>query len=743
MVRTPLSSSKSRPSLAEAIKTANDSLKMACNESNLKMALQLADEAKSKIEEAEKIFVTERVGRPTIDNGVAIAYYEHGKLLDKLRSRKAQESYSNAKKWGYLDVVNQQIYSPLIGDMDSSNRRSVIHLTALAAIPNLSTAIRQDIPGGGAILPVSNDLAEVPPTKTYDIANHQDIYLQNSSNVEAAINKLRRQRLMDQVDQGGEPYVMPRAKRNLSSEETFDLTLDVQEFLKSDKKVSLLLGDSGAGKSTFNRALETKLWTAYQKDTNNNIPIFVDLPSIVNPEQDLIAKQLRKLDFTDEQIMELKSQRQITLICDGYDECQQTTNLYESNQLNQSGGWVVQMVISCGTEYICMDYKDRFQPIDQNNCRVSNLFQEAVVVPFNEDQIQDYIDQYVSVNKSTTTNWSADDYKEELEDTPNLQELVMNPFLLKLSMEVLPQLVDFRKDASSKITRIVLYDMFVAQWIKRSMVRLMRTALTPCDKKAFKTLMASGFMDHSINYLKELATKAYYNQGGNPVIDHIGYRDRGTSKESFFNGTEVKNLLREAIPIIRDGDQYRFIHMSVLEYGLALAIYDPNTQNHMSVPSRNFESLPSTETTATADRQPLLDSPLRRRNLVGERSVLQFLAERVQQEPVFKDQLHSVIERSKSDETVGIAAANAITILVRAGVQFNGADLRNIKIQGADLSFGMFDSAQLEGADLWKVNLRNVWMRQANLRGAQMTGVQFGELPFLKENSEPFIFGHK
>ncbi|KAF9360228.1 hypothetical protein BGX26_010134 [Mortierella sp. AD094] len=76
-----------------------------------------------------------------------------------------------------------------------------------------------------------------------------------------------------------------------------------------------------------------------------------------------------------------------------------------------------------------------------------------------------------------------------------------------------------------------------------------------------------------------------------------------------------------------------------------------------------------------------------------------------------------------------IAAANAITILVRSGTQFNGADLREIKIPGADLSL-------LEGADLRKVNLQNIWLRQANLRGTQMDGVQFGELPFLQEDGD-------
>ncbi|KAF9343119.1 hypothetical protein BGX26_006238, partial [Mortierella sp. AD094] len=252
-------------------------------------------------------------------------------------------------------------------------------------------------------------------------------------------------------------------------------------------------------------------------------------------------------------------------------------------------------------------------------------------------------------------------------------------------------------------------------------------------------LTTSGFKEYSIIYLKELVTGVYDNQGGHPVIDYSGYRDQRTWKEPLFNDTEGKNLLREAIPIVRNGNQYRFIHKSVLEYGLALTVYDPNEQKQVVEPksasSCSSESLSSTERMATADEQSLLDSPLGRRNLVGERSILQFLAERVQQEPVFKDRLHFVIERSKSDKTVHIAAANAITILVRAGVQFIGADLRNINIPGADLSSGVFDSVQLEGADLQKANLRNIWMRQANLRGAQMTGVQFGELPFLQEDS--------
>ncbi|KAF9907559.1 hypothetical protein BX616_000388 [Lobosporangium transversale] len=79
-----------------------------------------------------------------------------------------------------------------------------------------------------------------------------------------------------------------------------------------------------------------------------------------------------------------------------------------------------------------------------------------------------------------------------------------------------------------------------------------------------------------------------------------------------------------------------------------------------------------------------------------------------------------------------------MTILVRSGESFIGADLRGIQIPGADVSHGIFEYAQLQGADLRKVNLRKCWLRSANLSGVKMTGVQFGECPFLGTNGEAY-----
>ncbi|KAF9536827.1 hypothetical protein EC957_009593, partial [Mortierella hygrophila] len=97
--------------------------------------------------------------------------------------------------------------------------------------------------------------------------------------------------------------------------------------------------------------------------------------------------------------------------------------------------------------------------------------------------------------------------------------------------------------------------------------------------------------------------------------------------------------------------------------------------------------------------------------------------------------LLDAVEESKANattEAVKIAAMNAITILVKAGVTFHGADLRGVKIPGADLSGGQFDYVQFQGADLTGVNLSRSWLRAADLSGAQMEGVQFGELPYLE-----------
>ena len=478
--------------------------------------------------------------------------------------------------------------------------------------------------------------------------------VQERPDVEGTLRQLRRNRLKDREKV---VYIPPQAKAELQAhdEDRFSLMENVDNFLASDQKVFLVLGDSGSGKSTFNRELECNLWQTYKK--NGPIPLYINLPAIDKPEHDMIAKQLRKAEFTEPQIRELKFHRNFILICDGYDESQQTYNLYTRNRLNEAGEWKARMVISCRSEYVGVDYRYRFQPGDRNNRSDVSLFQEAVMTPFTPDQVQNYIDQYVSVHRPL---WEAGEYKRALEGIPSLKELVKNPFLMSLSLEALPRMMDPGQALSTThITRVELYDQFIEHWLERGKKRLGEKNLSSQAKVAFENLTGEGFAQNGIHFLKQLCAATYKNQGGQPIVGYSRYKDEETWKTEFFGREDEKQLLREASPLIRNGNQYRFIHRSLLDYGVALAILDPQELKEKEVPQPSLARRMSTlslmsfceqdtteEVSSVIEQGPDLNSPLAWRSFVNEPSILQFLEERVQQEPWFKEHLLDYIELS-------------------------------------------------------------------------------------------------
>ncbi len=533
-------------------------------------------------------------------------------------------------------------------------------------------------------------------------------------------------------------YVEPRCRADINGEsKTFELLPQVQAFLK-DKKVILLTGDSGAGKTTFNRRLEKHLWDHKKED--DAIPLFISLPSIDKPEHDLIAKALKKSGLSELQIQKLKKENQrFIFILDGYDEIRQTQNLYVSNSLNQSEGWQGQMVISCRSEYLGQDYQNRFQP-DPIKKDKDELFQEVMVEPFSEEESDQYLKKYVAHNP---TGWTAQAYQDAFSNQSNLKDLIRNPFLLRVVLEALPYVEKKGKAVSAIQLRMDLYDQFVRQWFERNQQRLSTQELTGTKRDIFRELSDDDFAEHGIAFAQELAVHLYTENAGKPVVKYSLRKDKGSWKDAFFGREEESQLLREAWPLIRSGTEYRFIHKSLLEYFVARSLFD-SFDGCMDVSTRqrrgSAASVYSFEERAVLPPKTQRDLSLTPEHWIGDLGVVRLLTDRIQQESTFKKQLLAIIERSKADKSVRQTAANAMTILVRAGVQFNGADLKGIQIPGADLSFGVFDSAQLQGSDLRKATLRTSWLRQANLSGAQMAGVQFGEWPYLQEKSLSLVY---
>ncbi|KAG0287727.1 hypothetical protein BGZ96_008380 [Linnemannia gamsii] len=500
------------------------------------------------------------------------------------------------------------------------------------------------------------------------------------------------------------------AKANLQTpvDDLIPLMEKVQEFLSSERHVMLILGDSGAGKSTTNSGL-------YQN--NEPIPLFVYLPAIDRPDKELITEHLRTQNFNDGQIQDMKRRRQFILICDGYDESHLTVNLHTANHFNRPGQWNVKMVISCRTQYLVQDYRSRFMPegVSHYTSLALDRFQEAVIAPFSKQQIENYVEQYVPLEPRT---WTTKDYMDKLTTIPNLLDLVRNPFLLTLSLEALPRLTEGENDFSTiKITRVQLYDTFVRHWLAVNSRRLQRSVLSGEDRGVLDQLLDAGFVSMGIEYSATLAAAVFEHQDGNPVVQYVHIKDKSSWRAEFFRPDPEVRMLRDSSPIARTGNLYRFIHRSMLEYFFSLTIFGPSVLG-------DNNGYASQHARCITESQLLdINGPLFKRNLLSESSVIQFLCERVKQHPDFQKQLLSVIEQSKSNPTVTTAAANAITILVRGEVRFNSADLRGIRIPCADLSDGQFDSAQFQGADLTGVTFSRGWLRQAAFSDALVDGV--------------------
>ncbi|KAG0310381.1 hypothetical protein BGZ97_012605 [Linnemannia gamsii] len=220
----------------------------------------------------------------------------------------------------------------------------------------------------------------------------------------------------------------------------------------------------------------------------------------------------------------------------------------------------------------------------------------------------------------------------------------------------------------------------------------------------------------------------FEKQNGKAVVQYIQLKDKTTWKVEFFGSDPKVRLLREASPLTRSGSHHQFLHRSMLEYFFSRTVVGPRPPEH----ENEFTPQPSSDSSDIHSFDP--ECPLFTRNLLEEPSVMQFLSERVQENLSFKDRLLDIVEKSKTDASVALAAANAMTILVRAGVALHRHDFRGIRIPGADLSGGQFDSALFQGADVTNAYLGMCWMRNADFSNAHMDGVRFGELPAVADD---------
>ncbi|KAF9924565.1 hypothetical protein FBU30_005512 [Linnemannia zychae] len=551
-----------------------------------------------------------------------------------------------------------------------------------------------------------------------------------------------------------------------------------REFLNSPKKVLLIIGDQGSGKSTFLRRLNRELWEEYTRDGDSPVPVFINLQTVSKTE-DLLTEALKSENFSHHHNQILKEKRNFILICDGFDQSKDQSNICHCKRFNRPGQWQVQMIIACRSIKIGPDSDGSFAPMNENTYGDSpDLLRKIAIAPFTFEQIKDYVRKLTvpesSPNYSQSHNtdqisiqhtsesdsfWNFKQYMKALVEIPNLMELAKNPYMLSAIIDKLPSMARSKQDFT-RISFDVLFRHIFNDWIEIGNRRLHSRDMTYNEGRAFHTLIDNGFKEVSMKYLKDLALAIFQNQKGDPVVNYSPRIDakRNPWKTKFFGLEDDEiNLLRESAPIIRSGNRYQFVHPSFLLYLYSLSACDPiksekscsdsDSSSSEDTDSDNPEgyaqrtnSRSETKVQAKRDQaledeqifekgQPLhKDHPLGIINISSLSMAVQFLADRVHDNPLFKDQLIETVRNSGTNNSDDqILAANTMTILVRSGMLFNGADLQGIKIKGANLTGGDFDSANFCNSDLRDIIFDKSYIRNARFEGSLLAGAQLGE----------------
>ena len=250
----------------------------------------------------------------------------------------------------------------------------------------------------------------------------------------------------------------------------------------------------------------------------------------------------------------------------------------------------------------------------------------------------------------------------------------------------------------------------------------------------------------TVTYQEKNAALAFQKSGAKQE------QSLGQDWSAFFSSKDPMLVLaREGVLIKQAGKNvYAFLHKSVQEYFTARQMgrqieassHQPKIERPATIrvpQASEISVLPQIQDTNINEQKTLIVGGKDfNADLIKDEGVIRMLAQMVEREPGFKEKLFEIVYASREDASVEIASANAMTVLNRARVSFSGLDLHGVRIKGANLSQGMFDSVDFRGADLRGVDLRQGWLRNTQLAGAQMAGVIFGEKPYMNAGSGVF-----
>jgi WD40 repeat protein/uncharacterized protein YjbI with pentapeptide repeats len=547
----------------------------------------------------------------------------------------------------------------------------------------------------------------------------------------------------------------------------FDLSGKIfNEFIDQPEYGSLLLvGEAGSGKTLFGQQLVLNWWqrATYAELADQPLFFWVSLPGLSMDEVggSLLHTHLTKdLNLSGDDVEELmQSNQRLVLTLDGYDEMPKRVNIYDANLFGDQRN-PIQVIISCRREaFPAGVWETDFIP--QTSERRLRIYH---TLPFNSEQIESYIRRYEEARLSRQPEpaiepsviWSAERYVAELKELPQLEQLITNPFILRIVIETLPSiLAEVAREGEGQtaakqilLTRRKLYANFMEERFVRQALkfrgRLGYAARVSEIESSGKILvevfedytrrLALAMLNHNVNNFEWNQSEWESKSKSENKIEREKCRKKSGWLAEFMDDKANPNLLliRSGCPLQRIGNKFAFLHKSLLEFYAAEHLFDSALVESWVIAGCNLDA---------GQLEP---------------AMVAFLADKIREEAdevesgratiaEFQNTLLAIIDLSRFESTVWKAAANAMTILNVARFSFAGKDFRRVRIGGeeeledgsvkcwgADLSYGLLAGVDFRKADLRYVILRHAHIDFVKLAGSCVEGMQFDALPKYK-----------
>lgn len=473
-----------------------------------------------------------------------------------------------------------------------------------------------------------------------------------------------------------------------------------QIFSSSEKQYYLVLADSGMGKTTF---LE-KLFITYYKKKLKKYDIFIF--------------SLGRNDSMD-RIKEIQKPEKTILLLDALDEDTNAMKKYKKrlNTICETTRLFNKVIITCRTQF----FPDRDSESDYQ------MFKKYYVSPFNDNEIEQYLrKKYNSIFEKSKIERA----KKVIDKCPHLMARPM----------ILAYIDDLLSDENREYKySFELYSELVNKWIKREQIKNVNKYLYAFSEKVALYMYNKGTSYIESKEIKSLCTTYF-----------IDFKPGLARTRSLLN--------RNA-----EG-QYKFAHMSILEYFLAKKAFDDiefrktmtsDDSDGYELTKTFFEEMCIDYLNAKVKHDSITDMPLKLYNRSFEFFQLQntilegmeivecdFMGCNLQDANLKSAYLNHVnlckanLKNARLQnaylEDVKFLSANLVTARLEGAeftnADFTGANLINANFENANLFEANFKNANImgacfTGADLRRANLAVINLAVANLRRANLTEV--------------------